>query len=208
MIGFAGSPFTLACYLIQGKGSSNFDKPKQFLHRHPEAAEKLFTLLVDVVSKYLEAQVMAGADAVQIFDSWGGILSQDDYRNWSARGVKEIFRRLKPLGVPRILFVNNVAPYLDIVADIDCEVIGVDYRCDLATASAALPHKSIQGNLDPAVMFGSQEGVIRQTKRILEHLDRHDNFIFNLGHGIQPGTPVLSVQTLVDTVHDFRRSVQ
>lgn len=207
IIGFAGSPFTLACYLIQGKGSSNFDKPKQFLHKYPDATERLFGLLVDVVSRYLAAQIKAGADVVQLFDSWGGILSQDDYRHWSARSINEIFRRLKSYNVPRILFVNNVAPYLDIVADIDCEVIGVDYRCDLAKAAAALPHKAIQGNLDPAVMFGSQESVAQQTLSILNGLKKHDNFIFNLGHGIQPGTPVESVHTLVETVHGFARSV-
>ncbi|MBI5266224.1 MAG: uroporphyrinogen decarboxylase [candidate division Zixibacteria bacterium] len=206
IIGFAGSPFTLACYLIQGKGSSNFDKPKQFLHKYPAASETLFNFLVDIVSRYLEEQIKAGADTVQLFDSWGGILSQDDYRHWSARPVQEIFRRLKRYNVPRILFVNNVAPYLDIVADIDCEVIGVDYRCDIARAAAALPHKAVQGNLDPAVLFGSKESIVRQTGSILDSLSTHDNFIFNLGHGIQPGTPVESVYTLVETVHGFQRS--
>ena len=114
--------------------------------------------------------------------------------------AKEIFRRLKSLGVPRILFVNNVAPYLDIVADIDCEVIGVDYRCDLATASAALPHKSIQGNLDPAVLFSTPEVIRAEVGKILASYGYGSGHVFNLGHGILPNTPLEHVAALVAAV--------
>jgi uroporphyrinogen decarboxylase len=204
VIGFAGSPFTLMCYMIQGKGSNNFDKPKQFLHKYPAAAEELVTLLQAVLTKYLAMQIKAGANAVQIFDSWGGILSKDDYLDWSARPVNAIFRGLEEFEVPRILFVNNIAPYLDILKTVDCEVVGVDYRTDIADVAATLPNKSVQGNLDPSVLFNTREKVVERTLQILDSLDNHDNLIFNLGHGIQPETPMTSVEAIVETVHRYR----
>lgn len=204
VIGFAGSPFTVACYMIEGQGSKNFEKARKFIHAEPTAAAKLIDLLVDVTSDYLSAQVDAGADAVQLFDSWGGILSQDDYRRWSAEPTMKIFEALKEKNVPRILFVNNLAPYIDIVRDIDCEVVGVDYRMDLSRAARELPDKAVQGNLDPSILFGTPEQVSKQTRTILDSLDNHDRLIFNLGHGIQPQTPVESVEALVETVHSYR----
>ncbi|PWB76339.1 uroporphyrinogen decarboxylase [candidate division GN15 bacterium] len=204
LIGFAGSPFTLACYLIQGKGSKDFDLAKRFMHEYPAAAEELITFLSDITAKYLELQIDAGADSVQIFESWGGVLSKDDFCDWSARPVNEIFGRLKHKRVPRALFVNNVAPYLDVIGDIDCEVVGVDYRIDLAQAAAALPHKAVQGNLDPSALFESPDRVRERTIQILDAVENHDNLIFNLGHGIQPHTPIASVEAVVETVHGFR----
>ncbi len=205
LIGFVGSPFTLACYLIEGKGSKNFDRPKRFLHEHPDAAREMFDLLTDVISRYLQTQIDAGVDAVQVFDSWGGILSPDDYRKWSAEPVNRIFGRLQSNeGIPRILFVNNLAPYLNIVRDIDCEVVGVDYRMSLAQAAKALPEKAVQGNLDPSVLFGPPATVVERTKAILDSFDNHNRLIFNLGHGIQPQTPIESVHAVIDTVHKYR----
>jgi uroporphyrinogen decarboxylase len=204
LIGFAGSPFTLACYLIEGQGSKNYNRAKKFIHQYPEAAAEMFDLLSDMVAKYLRAQIEAGVDAVQIFDSWGGILSPDDYRRWSAGPVSGIFEKLESADRPRILFVNNVAPYLDIVRNIPCEVIGVDYRIDLAQAAAALPNKAVQGNLDPAALFGSPDQVTAAVRKILDSLDNHDRLIFNLGHGILPETPIESVAVLVNAVHAYR----
>ena len=204
VIGFAGSPFTLMCYMIQGKGSNNFDKPKQFLHKYPAAAEELANLLQSVLSKYLAMQIKAGANAVQLFDSWGGILSKDDYLDWSARPVNAIFRSLETYEVPRILFVNNIAPYLDILKTVDCEVVGVDYRTDIADVAAALPNKAVQGNLDPSVLFNTRERVVERTLQILDSLENHQNLIFNLGHGIQPETPIDNVEAVVETVHRYR----
>lgn len=206
LIGFAGSPFTLACYLIEGRGSKNFAKAKAFLHRYPEASKRLIDLLADITSRYLAAQVDAGADAVKIFESWGGVLSQNDFRRWCADPIDRIFRTIADKKVPRILYVNNVAPYLPIVREIECEVVGIDYRIDLAEAARALPNKAIQGNLDPAVLFGPPEHVADCTRRILDSIDSHDRLIFNLGHGILPETPVASVHAVVDTVHNYRAS--
>jgi len=204
LIGFAGSPFTLACYLIEGQGSKNFDKAKAFLHRYPDAARKLITLLADSVSAYLSEQVKAGVDAVQLFDSWGGILSREDYRTYSAEPATRIFNSLKNTNVPRIFFVNNLSPYIDIVRDVPCEVVGVDYRMDLQKAMAELPDKAVQGNLDPSVLFGSPAHVREATQSLLKTLSNHDRLIFNLGHGIQPKTPIESVAAMIDAVKQFR----
>jgi len=206
LIGFAGSPFTLACYLIEGQGSKNFSKARGFLHRYPEASGRLIDLLAEITSRYLAAQIDAGADTVKIFESWGGMLPQNDFRRWCAEPIDRIFKNIAHKKAPRILFVNNVAPYLSVVRDVDCEVVGVDYRIDLAEAARALPDKAIQGNLDPAALFGSPDRVADGTRRILDSLDNHDRLIFNLGHGILPDTPIDSVHTVVKTVHNYRTS--
>lgn len=205
VIGFSGSPFTLACYLIEGKGSKTFDKAKQFIQRYPSAAEELIDFLSDVIARYLKMQIEAGADAVQLFSSWDGILSFEDFSQFTARPVNAIFGQLKHSGAPRILFVNNISPYLDIIRDVDCDVVGVDYRVSLSQAAAALPGKSVQGNLDPTVLFGSREHVVERTLQILDNLDSHNNLIFNLGHGILPETPLESVEAMVETVHGYER---
>ncbi|MFH2035504.1 MAG: uroporphyrinogen decarboxylase [Candidatus Zixiibacteriota bacterium] len=204
LIGFAGTPFTLACYLIEGMGSKHFNKVKTFAHKFPEAMDELLSLLARVVADYSKMQVSAGADAIQLFDSWGGILSLSDYHRLSACPNESIFKALADSHIPRILFVNNLAPYIEIVGELDCEVIGVDYRINLAKAAKLLPGKSIQGNLEPAVLFGTPGYVADQSRRILDSLDNHDNLIFNLGHGIMPETPIESVHALVETVHNYR----
>lgn len=204
LIGFAGAPFTIACYLIEGKGSKTFDKPKRFLKQYPEASEQLFELLADITAEYLYTQVEAGCDAIQLFHSWDGILSYDDFYKWTVQPANKIFGKLKKKGVPRVMFVNNVAPYLKLVNEVDCEVVGIDYRVNLADAAEALPEKSVQGNLDPSVLFSTPENVRTQTKKILDTLDNHNRVIFNLGHGIQPKTPIESVTAMVETVHAYR----
>ena len=204
LIGFVGSPFTLASYLIEGSGSKTFNLAKRFLHEEPEASRRLFDLLSEVAADYLKAQIGAGCDAVQVFDSWGGVLSREDYRDWSQTYVNRIFTHLADTGVPRILFVNNLAPYIDIVNEVECEVVGVDYRMDLAQAARALPNKAVQGNLDPSALYGPTARVIERTKRLLDTVAEPNRLIFNLGHGIQPDTPIASVQALVETVHAYK----
>lgn len=205
LIGFVGSPFTLACYLIEGKGSKHFDKAKQFFHMYPDAGDRLIDLLKRNLTHYLKAQIDAGAEVVQIFESWGGVLSHDDFARLSAAPVNEVFSGLKATDAPRVYFINNVAPYMDLVRDVDCDVVGIDYRVDIAAATEALPGKAIQGNLDPAVLFGSKEGVATKARKIIEAMPDHTRFIFNLGHGIQPRTPVDNVEVLVNTVHEYQR---
>ena len=204
LIGFVGSPFTLASYLIEGSGSKTFNTAKRFLHEQPEASQRLFALLADVAADYLKAQIAAGCDAVQVFDSWGGVLSRDDYKDWSQTYVQRIFSQLSDTGAPRILFVNNLAPYLDIVNDVECEVVGVDYRMDIVQAARALPKKAVQGNLDPSALYGPASKVIERTKKLLDSVEEPNRLIFNLGHGIQPDTPISSVTAVVETVHAYR----
>ncbi len=204
LIGFAGSPFTLACYMIEGMGSKSFDKPRRFLHEFPDAGDRLIAHLARNIGRYLKAQIEAGVDAVQLFDSWGGMLSREGYFRWSALPAQKIFETARIAGVPRILFVNNITPYLDMIRDIDCEVVSIDFRADLSHCSEKLPGKSIQGNLDPSVLFGSLRDVVTRTTRILGSIENHDRFIFNLGHGIQPQTPLESVSAVVEAVHNYR----
>jgi uroporphyrinogen decarboxylase len=204
LLGFAGSPFTLACYAIEGHGSKTFDKVKRFMYQHPKQAEELLERITSATVVYLQEQVKAGADGVQLFDSWGGILSVDEYQQWSLKHTRRIFEALKSFQIPRVLFVNNLAPYIHLVAELDCEVVGVDYRMDLAQAQRALPGKAIQGNLDPNILFCAPDEVKQRTLAMLEALDSHDNLIANLGHGILPQAPIESVSVFVETVHSFR----
>ncbi|PKK85075.1 MAG: uroporphyrinogen decarboxylase [candidate division Zixibacteria bacterium HGW-Zixibacteria-1] len=205
LIGFAGSPFTVACYLIQGKGSKNFDIAKKFIHQYPSAAKRLIDFLSKITARYLEAQIEAGADTVQLFESWGGVLSRDDFKTMSVDAVNKIFSSIAGKNVPRILFVNNIAPYIDMIKDVDCEVVSIDYRMNLAAAARMLPGKAMQGNLDPAVLFGSVEHVREKTKALLDSVDDLSRLIFNLGHGIMVKTPIESVHTMVETVRNYRK---
>lgn len=204
LIGFCGAPFTLACYLIEGGGSKDFAKPRRFLHEQPEAAEALTDLLTECLSRYLRAQINAGAEAVQIFGSWSGVLSPEMFARFVARPVTKIFENLKDTNVPRILFVNNIVPYLDQVRHIPCEVIGVDYRLPLRNAMDSLPNHAIQGNLDPSTLFAAPEKVKEATRKMLDSVADYDRLIVNLGHGIQPETPLEAVEAFVETIHNYR----
>ncbi len=204
LIGFCGSPFTLACYMIEGGGSWRFSEIKKFLYNFPSETTRLLSYLAELSGRYLKAQINAGVDAVQVFDSWGGILPPDLYREFSLAHIRAVFDICKTENVPRILYLNNSAPYLKLLAELDCEVVSVDWRTDLADAMTILDGKAVQGNLDPHALFGPPEMVFKQTVGILESTAGKDNFIFNLGHGILPETPVENVKMLVDTVHAFR----
>lgn len=205
LIGFCGSPFTLMCYLVEGGGSKDFTEVKKFVYTHPEAAHRLLTLLAGLVGDYLKLQIETGAQTVQLFDTWGGILSPADYRRYSLPYVRTVFERCRVPGVPRILYLNNTTPYLDDLADLNCEVISVDWRTELAAARKTLIGKAIQGNLDPNVLFAPQTVVVEEAQKILREMRESDGFIFNLGHGILQHTPVGNVRALVETVHSFPR---
>jgi len=204
LIGFCGAPFTLACYLIEGGGSKDFAKPRRFLYEQTEAAEALIDLLCENLSRYLRKQIEAGAETVQVFGSWSGVLSPEMFAKFVAEPVTKIFDSLKDTNVPRILFVNNIAPYLDQVRDIPCEVIGVDYRLPLKKAMDSLPDHAIQGNLDPSILFAGPDKVREATIQMLDSIEDHDRLIVNLGHGIQPEAPVESVVAFVETIHNYR----
>jgi uroporphyrinogen decarboxylase len=205
LIGFCGSPFTLLCYLVEGGGSKDFTEVKKFIYTHTEAATRLLSLLADLVGNYLKLQINAGAQAIQLFDTWGGILSHADYARFSLPYAKRVFELSHTAGIPRTLYLGNTACYLEHLNELNCEVISIDWRTDLGKAASALPTKAIQGNLDPNLLFAPTATVVASARTILETMRDRDAFIFNLGHGILPQTPVDNVRALVDTVHSFRR---
>ncbi|MCA1819851.1 MAG: uroporphyrinogen decarboxylase [Halobacteriales archaeon] len=206
LIGFSGAPFTLASYLIEGKPSREFIETKRFMHEQPEAWRALMDKLTEAVSGYLREQVIAGVDAVQLFDSWAGHLSPTDYAQCVAPYTARILADLEPLGAPRIHFATPTAGLLDDVARLDCEVNGLDWRVSLRHGWSRLG-KSVQGNLDPAVLASSASATTAEAHRILRDAGGRPGHIFNLGHGILPMTPPENVKLLVETVHSSSRAM-
>ncbi|GIW86524.1 MAG: uroporphyrinogen decarboxylase [Isosphaeraceae bacterium] len=202
LIGFAGAPFTLACYAIEGGGSRHYDRAKAFMYRDPGAWHALMERLTDATAAYLTAQAEAGAQALQLFDSWVGTLAPADYRDYVQPHLCRLFARL-PQTVPAIHFGTGTGSLLELQRDAGGQVIGLDWRVDLDNAWDRLgPDVAVQGNLDPAVLLGPVETVRAQADRILQQAADRPGHIFNLGHGILPGTPVDRVRALVDYVHE------
>jgi len=206
LIGFAGSPFTLASYLIEGGGSKDYINLKTMLYTRPELLRELLEKLGDQTLDYLKMQVTAGVDAVQLFDTWGGILHPADYATLVLPVVRKIMDGLKATGVPRIYFLKGSAPYNHLIKDLDVEAFGVDWTQDLTRATDELGGKAVQGNLDPLALFGSHEELRRRALEICEQGAQAPGHVFNLGHGILPQAPIAAVETLVETVQGFRRS--
>jgi len=203
LIGFSGAPWTLATYMIEGKGSKNFDTAKKFLYSDPKAAHELLQLLAGAVVDYLNAKIRAGCDAVQIFDTWAGMLSPTDLDEFSLRYIKYICERLETNGAPVIVFAKGVSS-LNKLADIKCDVIGLDWTMDISTARARIgDRKALQGNLDPCVLFAPKEKIRQETERILQQFGVGSGHIFNLGHGILPNTPPENAQYLVSCVKEL-----
>ncbi len=203
LIGFSGAPFTLACYAIEGTTSREFALARRLFHENPKLAHKLMTHLSGAVADYLSAQIEAGVDAVQLFDSWGGLLSSEDYRHWVLPHMQEIVLRIKRTNVPVILYVSSTTHLLDVIAEAGFDVVSVDWRTELNGAVHHLSHaKAIQGNLDPLAMFSDVETIAKHARRIMTTMDMtNKGHIFNLGHGILPTTPEESLRVLVQTVH-------
>jgi len=201
LIGFSGAPFTLASYLIEGKPSRTWFKTKRFMLEHPESWEKLMSVLSDGIVGYLKTQIKAGAQAVQLFDSWVGALSPEQYRTYVLPHVQHIFASLKDEGVPRLHFATNTAGILEDFSNVDCEVIGVDWRMSLGEAKKRIGNKSIQGNLDPAVLLAPWETLTQSVDNILNEVNPKQGYIFNLGHGMPPEADDAVIKKLVDYVH-------
>ncbi|MDT7898358.1 MAG: uroporphyrinogen decarboxylase [Armatimonadota bacterium] len=203
LIGFAGAPFTLASYLVEGGPSRDFAQTRAFMFRHPKAWHQLMAKLTETVVRYITAQVQAGADAVQIFDSWVGCLSPTDYCEFVLPHMCQLFERTAPLRVPRILFGTGTATLLPLMRQAGSEVIGLDWRVPLDEAWQALDFAvAVQGNLDPAVLLADWAVVERHTMNILRRTKGKAGHIFNLGHGILPQTDPSIVARLVDFVHE------
>ncbi|WP_165221315.1 uroporphyrinogen decarboxylase [Aquisphaera insulae] len=202
LIGFAGAPFTLACYAIEGGGSRHYETAKSFMYRDPGAWDSLMSRLVDATAIYLNSQVAAGAQAVQLFDSWVGNLSPADYRRFVQPHMRRLFSMLDP-SVPSIHFGTDTGSLLLLQREAGGSVIGLDWRVELDEAWSRLgPDVAVQGNLDPVVLFAPIPEIERQVRRILDQAGGRPGHIFNLGHGILPQTPVDHVKALIDLVHE------
>jgi len=195
LLGFAGAPFTLAAYLVEGGGSRLFPVLKALMYREPEVLRALLSRLVDLVVDYLNAQIEAGAQAVQLFDTWAGMLGPDEYREWILPGHREIAERVDRSGAPLILYVNGGAHVLDEILDAGCDVISLDWRVDLAEAAQrAGSRTSVQGNLDPCALAAPPDEIQRRVTAIAQAARPARGHILNLGHGCLPETPVAGVQ--------------
>ncbi|MBI3551827.1 MAG: uroporphyrinogen decarboxylase [Elusimicrobia bacterium] len=201
LIGFAGAPFTLASYLIEGGPSDHFLKTKAFMLEQPKAWDQLMGKVRRITAAYLKAQVEAGAQAVQLFDSWVGCLSPEQYRKCVLPHSRFVLSALKSSGVPVIHFGTGTAGFLEDFASAGGDVIGVDWRLDLDAAWGKIGARAIQGNLDPTVLFAAKPVLKSAVRDILARACGRKGFIFNLGHGILPQTPVENVKAVVDWVH-------
>jgi len=220
VIGFCGAPFTLASYMIEGGGSRSYVHTKQLMYREPQAWAKLMRRLVNVLAAYATEQVRAGADILQVFDSWVGCLSPADYRSYVLPHTTELMRRLRESGAPVIYFGTDTATLLADMATTGADVIGVDWRIEIDRAwevirgnsrpsqqKARTGHPSdtgpgIQGNLDPVLLFANWREIKAGAEDVLRRADGRAGHIFNLGHGILPDTPVESVKRLCEYVHE------
>ncbi len=202
LIGFSGAPFTLASYIVEGGGSKNYVQTKSLMWRDPGAWHAMMETISRSVARYLNMQAEAGAQALQIFDSWVGCLSPDDYRRFVLPHTKAVIDALTP-GVPVIHFGTGCPTLLDMQASCGTAVLGADHRVDLDAAFDRYPGIALQGNLDPVVLFSSPPAIVDATARVLASAAGRPGHIFNLGHGILPATPVDSVIALVDAVHEL-----
>ncbi len=203
LIGFSGSPWTLACYMVEGKGSKNFDIVKSFIYQEPAAAHRLLQILADSVIEYLNAKIRAGCDAVQIFDTWAGILSPSDFEEFSLKYIRYICENLETRGAPVIVFAKGVSSYAKL-AELKCDSLGVDWSKEIGAVRKEISgKKALQGNLDPTVLFAPKEKIRQETARVLESYGTGAGHVFNLGHGILPKTPVENTQYFVECVKEL-----
>jgi uroporphyrinogen decarboxylase len=206
LIGFAGAPFTLASYAIEGGHSSNFARTKALMYGTPDAWHRLCTLLVDIVAEYLVAQIEAGVNAVQVFDSWVGALNAADYREFILPHTRRLFDALSQHDVPTIHFGVGTGAILAELREAGGSVIGVDWRTPLDEAWQQIgPGHAVQGNLDPTLLLGPLDRALVATDEVLQRAAGRPGHIFNLGHGILPSTPVEHVQALARYVHQQTR---
>jgi uroporphyrinogen decarboxylase len=202
VIGFAGAPFTLASYLVEGRSPRGLERTKSMLHTEPALWASLMERLVEIDLAYLRAQVAAGAQAVQLFDSWVGALSPRDYRTSVAPHMRSLFDGLATLGVPTIHFGTSTAGLLTAMADAGGDVIGLDWRIGLADGWGLVPDRAVQGNLDPAILLAGYDAAQIATDAVLDEAGGRPGHIFNLGHGVLPETDPDHLRRLVDRVHE------
>jgi uroporphyrinogen decarboxylase len=203
LIGFVGGPFTVASYAVEG-GSRGFARLKTLLWSDPVAAHALFDRLTRAAIVQLEAQVSAGIEAAQVFESWLGELGREDLEEFSFPYLSRIAAAVRAAGVPVILFSTGTTSHLERLATLGFDVLSVDWRIPIAEARALVPGVAVQGNLDSTLLLGPVENAVARTRALLRAAGREPGYVFNLGHGVQVGTPPETVKAVVDAVHDFR----
>ena len=211
LIGFAGAPWTMACYAVEGMGSRDYAVIKQMMNTEPAVLHALLEALTEAIIQYLGLQLDAGADAVQLFDSWADALSPSDYRVFALPYIERIFAALRGRGKPLILFSKDAGAFSEMNAALPIDVLAVDWRVDLAGLRGRLAGRgprAFQGNLDPLTLLGSREILLEKATALLDANAGSPGYIFNLGHGITPLTPVENVRALVECVHGFRMPSQ
>jgi uroporphyrinogen decarboxylase len=203
LIGFAGSPWTLATYMVEGKGSKNFRAIKELIYSNPKDAHVLLDKLARTVAAYLSAKIEAGAQAVQIFDTWGGILPPDEFKEFSLRYIEQVLRLLKRNNASTIVFCKDCGHSIEAIADTGCDVVGLDWSIDIAKARMMVgSYVALQGNLDPTMLYAPPERIREGVKKILEKFGKGSGHIFNLGHGILPDVPVEHAKAFVQAVKE------
>jgi len=203
LIGFAGAPWTIFSYMIEGKGSKTFSAAKKMLYTQPEFSHQLLEMITQSTINYLKGQIKAGADLIQIFDSWAGILGPDQYREFSLRYISKICDAISH--TPKIVFAKGAFFAREDMNSVNCDVVGLDWNMGIEESRALMPDKVLQGNLDPCALYGSREDVKRETKKMLNAFGPHKH-IANLGHGLYPDTEVDKVKCFIDTVKEYSPS--
>jgi uroporphyrinogen decarboxylase len=203
LIGFSGSPWTLACYMVEGSGSKDYRTIKSMLYARPDLLHRILAVNADAVALYLNTQIAAGAQAVMVFDSWGGVLADGAFQQFSLAYTQRVLDKLDR-SVPAIVFTKGGGPWLEQIAACGAEVVGLDWTVNLAQARERVGNRvALQGNLDPMVLFGGEAAVRAQVRAALDSFGEHPGHIFNLGHGIHLRTPPEAVAALVDEVHRY-----
>ncbi len=205
LIGFAGAPFTIFCYMTEGRGSKTFSEAKRILYSDPELAHQLIGMITDSTIAYLKAQIAAGADLVQVFDSWAGILSPQQYEIYALPSLRRICEAITE--VPVTIFAKGAFFARKAIGRLPCSVVGLDWNMDIEESKALIPDKTLQGNLDPCVLYASYEQIRQETKNMLTAYGTHP-FIANLGHGVYPDTNPDKVRCFIDTVKEHSAVLQ
>ena len=197
ILGFTGAPFTLMCYMVEGSGSKNWLEVKRMLFGDPETAEHLLGRLADMVGDYLQSQINAGAAAVQMFDTWAGILSVEDYVRFALPAVQRAFARVS--GAPALYFTRDTSPFLHLIGQSGADAFALDWRVDMRRARAELGDTPVQGNLDPVALYGPPQDIARRVNQICDEAGPRGH-VFNLGHGVLPTTPLEGVEAMIAAV--------
>ena len=210
LIGFSGSPWTLATYMVEGGSSKNFSKVKGLLFENPKHLHQLLNVLADTVIDYLNAQIEAGADSVMIFDTWGGLLNKESYENFSLRYMSKIVdgihRKYDERTIPVTFFTKGGSAWLEQIAATGCDCVGLDWTIEIGEAERRIGSKvALQGNLDPSVLYASPEVITKEAYKVLDQFKGQTGHVFNLGHGITPDVNPESMKVLVEAVHSYTK---